>query len=344
VVRVGDEHDVELLVGRLPNATSAAAVVDGRLAEVEGAANNAGNFVRIRILDVDDTTDRVLAELVTAGAKPRRKRRGRAEISAAEQTRQLRELAEDAARQSASRPPIGISSITEEEEAADKTLSAERRGEAQPDAIIIAEGAVQHTASDGGRKRRRRRRGGRGRSDGEKSVAMTPPVEVVPAAEAPVSGDGAGGHRRRRRRRRGRGGRGGGGSEAAAMPDRHIFEVASDGAAHPTGATAPPEPSRAIATVSATPPAVEPPPRSLSAPPEEIKSAKPTRRRRTPRPQVAGELEGVASAIALPAAEPEAKPRRTRKPKATTAEAEPKAKPVRKRKAATTAPRRRSPG
>ncbi|HXO17413.1 MAG TPA: Rne/Rng family ribonuclease, partial [Candidatus Dormibacteraeota bacterium] len=76
LVRVGDEHEVELLAGRLPNATSAAAVVEGRLAEVEGAANNAGNFVRIRILDVDDDDDHVLAELVTAGAKAKRRRRG----------------------------------------------------------------------------------------------------------------------------------------------------------------------------------------------------------------------------------------------------------------------------
>ena len=49
------------------------------------------------------------------------------------------------------RPPIGISTMTEEEEAQDKALSAERRGEAQPDAIIIAEGAVQHAAAEGER-------------------------------------------------------------------------------------------------------------------------------------------------------------------------------------------------
>ncbi|MFY9720163.1 MAG: Rne/Rng family ribonuclease, partial [Candidatus Cybelea sp.] len=138
-LRVGDEHQVDLLPGRLPNATSAAAVIDGRVTEVENAANNAGSFVRIRILDVDEEGDYVLAEMVTADAKPRRKGRGRrAAPSAAEQTRQLRELAEDAARQSAARPPIGITSLTEEEEAEDKALSAERRGEAQPDAIIIA--------------------------------------------------------------------------------------------------------------------------------------------------------------------------------------------------------------
>jgi ribonuclease G len=338
VVRVGDEHEVELLPGRLPNPTSAAGVVEGHLVEVENAANNAGNFVRIRILDVDDKDDYVLAELVTAGAKPRRKRRGgrRAEISAAEQTRQLRELAEDAARQSAARPPIGISAITEEEEAQDKALRAERIGEAQPDAIIIAQGAVQH-ATDGKRKRRRRRRG-RGRDEAaivEESIAVTP----VAPRETPASTDGAGQHRRRRRRRRGRRGRGDG--SVAAMPDRHIFEVSADGAAHPTGETAPPEPSRAIARVrEPAPPAVEAPPPSLSAPEEDVKRTKPARRRTT-RAAPAGDLEGSASALALPAAEP--KTRRPRKPAkveketaavsvAVTAE---KPKPARKRKAST---------
>jgi ribonuclease G len=334
VVRVGDEHEVELLPGRLPNVTSAAAVVDGHLAEVENAANNAGNFVRIRIIDVEDKDDYVLAELVTAGAKSRRKRRPRrAEVSAAEQTRQLRELAEDAARQSASRPPIGITSITEEEEAQDKALRAERIGEAQPDAIIIAEGSV-HVASDGRRKRRRRRRG-RGRED----AAATPVVEEIASTPVePLSTDGAG-QRRRRRRRRGRRGRGG---SAVTMPERHIFEVSADGAAHPTGSTAPPEPSRAIARRANTPPpAVEAPPPSLTAPTEEPKRTKPARRRRTPRAEVAGELEGTGSALALPAP----KPRRTRK-KTETEEAAPvatqaKPKTTRKRKAATTGARKK---
>ncbi|HEX3671542.1 MAG TPA: hypothetical protein VHT92_07565, partial [Candidatus Cybelea sp.] len=329
VVRVGDEHEVELLPGRLPNVTSAAAVVDGHLAEVENAANNAGNFVRIRIIDVEDKDDYVLAELVTAGVKSRRKRRPRrAEVSTAEQTRQLRELAEDAARQSASRPPIGITSITEEEEALDKALRAERIGEAQPDAIIIAEGSV-HVASDGRRKRRRRRRG-RGRDD----APATQLVEEIAATPAePLSTEGPGQQRRRRRRRRGRRGRGGG---AATMPDRHIFEVSADGAAHPTGTTAPPEPSRAIARRVARPPAVEAPPPSLTAPEEEPKRTKPARRR-TPRAAVAGELEGTGSALALPAP----KPRRTRKkaeaeePVAVAAQAKPKTT-TRKRKTTTT--------
>jgi hypothetical protein len=377
-VRVGDEHEVELLAGRLPNPTSSAAIVDGRVAEVENAANNAGNFVRIRVLDVDDERDYILAELVTAGAKARRKRPGRrAEISAAEQTRQLRELAEDAARQSAARPPIGITSITEEEEAQDKALDAERRGEAQPDAIVIVEGAVQHATGgegDGHRKRRRRRRRGRGGREGgdetAAAVSQAPaPASQVPAPApapfeaAPFNADGSTQHRRRRRRRRGRGGRGG----AGPMPDRHIFEVATDGGAHPTGTTAPPEPSRAIAPlVEASPPAVEAPPRSLSAPAEEPKRTKPARRR-APVRSVAAEIQSAAGAIALPA--PDEKPARARKSPATprkkaqpqaaaAAEAKPKRarttraaaatpdgevkKPPRRRKAAAAAEKKRS--
>jgi ribonuclease G len=349
-VRVGDEHEVELLPGRLPNPTSSAAIVDGRVTEVENAANSAGNFVRIRILDVDGEQDYILAEMVTAGAKPRRKRPARrAEVSAAEQTRQLRELAEDAARQSAARPPIGITSLTEEEEAQDKALSAERRGEAQPDAIIIAEGAVQRATADadGHRKRRRRRRrGGRGREEIEEtaSAPMTsapttsPPATSAPApAEAATApSDGSTQHRRRRRRRRGRGGRGGLGPSGGPMPDRHIFEVTADGAAQPTGATAAPEPSRAIATRGqASPPAVEPPPPSLSAPAEKPKLTKPVRRRRPAR-GVAAELEGAASAIALPA--PDEKSTRRPRKKAAVATPEPEpvvaAKPKRSRSAA----------
>jgi len=170
-IRVGDEHDVELLPGRLPNANSTAAVIENRIVEVENSANNAGNSARIRILDVDDQDDYVLAELVTAGVaaakkKRRRGRGGRAELTAAEQAKQLRELAEEAAHQAQSRPPIGISSVTEEEEAQDKTLIAERRGEKQADAIVIAEGEVRQNAEAGevdgeGRQKRRRRRRGR---------------------------------------------------------------------------------------------------------------------------------------------------------------------------------------
>jgi len=344
-LRVGDEHEVELLPGRLPNPTSSAAIVDGRVTEVENAANSAGNFVRIRILDVDGEQDYILAEMVTAGAKPRRKRPARrAEVSAAEQTRQLRELAEDAARQSAARPPIGITSLTEEEEAQDKALSAERRGEAQPDAIIIAEGAVQRATSDGDghrKRRRRRRRGGRGREEIEETTS--PPTASAPMTNAPAPAeaaaapsDGSTQHRRRRRRRRGRGGRGGLGPSGTPMPDRHIFEVTADGAAQPTGATAPPEPSRAIATRGqASPPAVEAPPPSLSAPAEKPKLTKPVRRRKPAR-GVAAELEGAASAIALPAPDEKSTRRLRKKPAIATPEPEPvvAAKPKRSRSAA----------
>ena len=331
-VRVGEEDEVELLAGRLPNPTSAAAVVEGRLAEVENAANSAGNFARIRIIDVDDKEDYVLAELVTAGVKPRRKRRARrAEVSAAEQTRQLRELAEDAARQSASRPPIGISAITEEEEAQDKALRAERKGEAQPDAIIIAEGAV-HQAGDDGRRKRRRRRRGRAHDEAAEPTVVAPAVAGPRPSDGAISTDGAGAQRRRRRRRRGRRGRGRGVPVISPMPDRHIFEVGSDGAAHATGATAPPEPSHAIATVTESPPAVEPPPPALSAPVEEPKRTKPARRRRSAAAsEPARALEGAESSPALPA--PESKPKRARRT-AGTAKPEAEKPRVRRRKSA----------
>jgi ribonuclease G len=358
-IRVGDEHEVELLTGRLPNATSAAAIVDGRVTEVENAANNAGNFVRIRILDVDDKGDYILAELVMAGAKSRRKRPARkAEPTSAEQTRQLRELAEDAARQSASRPPIGITSLTEEEEALDKALSAERRGEAQPDAIIIAEGSVQHAAAEGERRkrRRRRRRGRGGREEGDEGTnVVATPVAAMPVAPAPgpsadgAAGDGAGQHRRRRRRRRGRGGRGGA-QGVGPMPERHIFEVGADGGAAATGTTAPPEPTRAIARrTQAAPPAVEAPPPSLSAPQEEPKRTKPIRRRARPQ-GAAGELTVAQSALALPAPDEKPAPAKKRsatpRKKATPAEAKPVAvaappaetKPKRTRSTRATAP------
>jgi ribonuclease G len=338
-VRVGDEYEVELLPGRLPNQTSAAAVVEGHVVEVENGLNNAGNFVRVRIIDVDDDEDCILAELVTAGAKPRRKRRGRhAEVSAAEQARQLRELAEDAARQSAARPPIGISAITEEEEAQDKALRAERKGEAQPDAIIIAEGSVQHTVAANGHRKRRRRRRGRGRDEAATVDEVTPTATPAPV-QSTLSADGDGQHRRRRRRRRGRRGRGGAGLSNAPIGERPVFEVSADGAARVPGRVPPGAPTRALAPVAEVPPpAVEAPPPSLSIPREEPKAAKPARRRRTGRAAaITEEIDGAASALALPAAAP--KPRRTRtaaKLVADRAEVPAKPKATRKRKAAAT--------
>ncbi len=254
-VRVGDEHEVELLQGRLPNATSAAAVVEGHIIEVENAANNAGNTARIRILDVDDKEDYVLAEMMTAGVaadKKKRRRGGRrkTEPTATEQAKQLRELAEEAARFTASRAPIGITSVTEEEEAEDQELLAERRGEKQVDAIIIAEGEVQRSEGDSQHKRRRRRgRRGRGGQGGGEQAAQpqaqqphpqnnrppqrfaspAPPVEDADAQprsfeHAPAQG-GEGDGQRRRRRRRGRRGRGRGGEgQPQGMPqgDRSV--------------------------------------------------------------------------------------------------------------------------
>lgn len=257
VVRVGDEHDVELVAGRLPTATSAAAVVNGRVVEVENAANNAGGSARIRIIDVDDASDSVIAEMVTiAGAKKSRRRKRKVAPTVAEQTKALRELAEEAAQQAQARPPIGITTITEEEEAQDKALAAQTKAQHQPEAIVIGESGAQ----EGGQRKRRRRRGRRGRGRGLAAATAagippqsaeaqldTKPAPAVAAQEQRQPGEG---HRRRRRRRRGRGGSGGGGG--------------------------------AIATVQqAASPAVAPPPPSLTLPEAEPAVAKPTRRRRT---------------------------------------------------------------
>ena len=241
-VRVGDEYEVELLNGRLPNATSAATVVSNHIIEVENAANNAGNTAKIRIIDVDDEQDYILAELVSAGAaaaKKKRRRGGRGKgLSAAEETQQLRELAEEAASQVQARPPIGITTVTEEEEAHDPEV----KGEQVEGAVVIDEGEVREGERHG-KKRRRRRRGGRGRgrrgepgNDLAMSVGISPQSaqaqggqtdeedddefedeDDAPQAAAPhmrpqpqhprhmqqqPQGEG-GGRRRRRRRRRG---------------------------------------------------------------------------------------------------------------------------------------------
>lgn len=372
-VRVGDERDVELLPGRLPSATSAAAVINGHLVEVENAANNAGNTARIRVIDVDDDEDHVLAELVSAGAsagakKRRRKRKGAA--TPTEETAQLRELAEEAASQAQARPPIGITTITEEEEEQDRAVVAEKKAERQPDAIVIGEEAAEGGEGRGRRRRRRRRgRGGRGNghADATMHVGISPqsaaaqteyedeePFEAqgpAPADEA-ATGEG-GGRRRRRRRRRGRGGRPEGGERQPGglpqgpavdpltgslprpqgVPDRHIFRVDADGKAHPTGSTAPREPSRAIAPLRRAHPAVEPPPPSLSLPEEHARTTKPARRRRSTTSAPAGtarELEATRM-HALPPGEAPEKPARGRKKAAVAEEAAEKPKRTRKK-------------
>jgi ribonuclease G len=337
-LRVGDEHEVELLPGRLPNVTSAATVINGRIIEVENAANMSGQSARIKLIDVDE--DSALAELTAAapGEKKKRRRRGRgkAALTPAEEAQQLRELAEEAAKFNTARPPIGITTITEEEEREDKAIAAEEKGERTPEAIVIAEGEVRPSTGsapgfgEGHRRRRRRRgrgRGGRGPEELVQAAQAGIPPESAHAqvhGEPPADGE-AGGHRRRRRRRRRHGH--GAGLEGAvppqavppqgSVPDRHIFRVAADGSAEPTGQTAPREPVRAIAPWNrkAQPPAVEPPPPHLRAPEENAKPTKPARRRRavsagTQAPSAGGELAASRTA-ALPA--PAATPKRTRK-------------------------------
>jgi ribonuclease G len=330
VVRVGDEHEVELLSGRLPNATSAAAVVNGHLIEVENAANVAGNTARIRILDVDDKEDYVLAEMVSAvdsGAKKKRRRGGKRNVepTAAEQTKALRELAEEAAKQAEGRPPIGITTITPEEEAEDRSLAAEVRGERQAAAIIIADGGVHAPeagatapAADGertGRRRRRRRRGRGGASgavQGNGRISPAPPVaagaplpdddyedEPLPASVPPLGGTGArppaaagdGTGRRRRRRRRGRGGSG----NAAGAP--------LPGATPGDGRT--PVPDRHIFRVGS---GGEAEPTGTTAPREPSRAIAPVRRSRPPA------VEPPPPSLRVPEEEPKgAKPARRRR-------------------------------
>lgn len=358
-LRVGDEHEVELLAGRLPNATSAATVINGRIIEVENAANMAGQTARVKLIDVE--ADSALAELTAAapGERKKRRRRGgrKTQLTATEQAEQLRELAEEAAKASSARPPIGITTVTEEEEREDKVVAGEARGERAPEAIVIGEPGAE-TDAGGHRRRRRRRRGGRGRGRQDFAAPQTagiPPQsaqaqagpeldeddsDADEAAGIAPTADGAGTHGpggRRRRRRRGRGrGKGQGQGQgpgqvqpgppqgagtlgATAVPDRHIFRVAADGSAEPTGETAPREPVRAIAPWNrkAAPPAVEPPAPSLRAPEEGAKPTKPARRRRTGAPAAdeartrGGELTGPVTP-ALPAPE-DGKPKRGRK-------------------------------
>jgi hypothetical protein len=365
VLRVGDEHEVELLPGRLPNVTSAAAVIEGRIIEVENAANMAGQTARIKLIDVAE--DSALAELAVAAAgekKKRRRGRGRgrkAELTAAEQTEQLRELAEEAAKFSQSRPPIGITTITEEEEREDKAVVAEVRGESAPEAIVITERegheAPSLGAGQGDPRRRRRRRRGRGRGRGGEDLLHAAQAGIplhsaeaqleeheteeeepaAPAAAAEGFGPlGQGRRRRRRRRRRGRGhveAGAPGTAQGQVVPDRHIFRVGADGSAEPTGQTAPREPGRAIAPWNrkAQPPAVEPPPPHLRAPEENAKPTKPARRRRTAvaeEPVRGGELVASRTA-ALPA--PEAEAPAPKAAKAAEALSESKGKRTRKK-------------
>jgi len=350
-LRVGDEHEVDLLNARLPNQTSAVAVIENQLIEVENAANYAGQTIRIRILDVDEDT--VLAEpvgmvaAVPLDGKKKRRRGGRkVPLTAHEQARQLRELAEEAAKGAAGRPAaIGISTEAEaEDEAAreqeSKLAAAEEKG------VEVHEAGSGDEESAHRRRRRRRRRGGRGGSvdpmqagiprESARAQVEVAPLEVVaieePRATAtpPDEFDSKGRRRRRRRRRSG-----GGGverepsvhaSETPSVPDRHIFRVNAQGAAEPTGRTAPREPSRSIAPWNRrpAPPAVEAPPPSIKVPEEPAKVTKPARRRRTVT-AATGELQ-TSTIAALPSPQDGAKLKRTRTKVASSAEADSKPK------------------
>jgi ribonuclease G len=147
-IRVGDEFEVELLNLRLPNATSAAAIVAGRLIEVENAANAAGKTIKIKILDVDGSD--ILAEprspVEAAGAaaegrgkKRRRGGRGRKrDLTPAEQAAELRALAEEAEKGLGGRTSIGIS--TTEEVDAKKSLPKTTAQKAADGAVALLPG------------------------------------------------------------------------------------------------------------------------------------------------------------------------------------------------------------
>ncbi len=235
-IRVGDEFEVELLSTRLPNATSAAAIVAGRLVEVENAANAAGKTIKIRILDVDGSD--ILAEprspveaVATIGEArtPKKRRRGgrgrKRELTAAEQAAELRALAEEAEKGLDGRTAIGIS--TTEEVAAKKAgpkTTAQKAADGR--AVLLPGESLSGPRPSTGSRPRDTASGhavGTAVLPGEKLSgdrvgvsAPPPPTPIRPAAAASAAvdgeleheGDDASGRRPRRRRRR-RGGRGG---------------------------------------------------------------------------------------------------------------------------------------
>ncbi len=351
-IRVGDEVVVDVLHARLPIASNALAVVHGRLVEIENGANLVGQTIKIKIIDVDGKD--ILAEAGTsfgiAGAEPRLKRRrrggrGRSKpISIEEQTEELQELADEAARGQSVRAAIGISTQAEveAEDALVKSAGVARVAAVTGEAVESDGEAAGDDSAEVQRKRkrrRRRRRGGAGegpaldRAIGGAAVADDVDAQgaddgtdegdededavaegEAPATDgAPLAADGTGPRKRRRRRRRR--GRGGDRGEAAtpnadgsmpSVPERGIFRVGADGKAEHTGETAPKEPSRALtARPRSGPPAVEPPPPSLTAPDEQARPTRPSRRRRGGSAPVAGALDAPVQLTALPSpAEP----------------------------------------
>ncbi|HTV73007.1 MAG TPA: ribonuclease E/G, partial [Candidatus Acidoferrales bacterium] len=181
-VRVGDEIEVDLLQTRLPNPTSALAVVDRRLVEVENAAPLAGQTIKIKVIDIDEE-GYILAEpraavVADLGERKRRRRRGGArgrqkELTPAEQAEELRELAEEAAKGLEERPPLGISTGSEpdvEDAEARARAAALRASQAQvpgqpghgvvrlPNNVVPLESATGAGGEEGTVRRRRRRR------------------------------------------------------------------------------------------------------------------------------------------------------------------------------------------
>jgi hypothetical protein len=171
-------------------------------------------------------------------------------------------------------------------------------------------------------------------AEGASTAEGAPAVAGTPGTF--VGEDGVVRKRRRRRRRRGRGGAGvnadtltGTGGTTTAIPDRQIFRVDGNGAAEPTGETAPPEPNRSIARVDRRPGAVaiDAPPKSLRIAEETPQVAVPARRRgRPPKAAAALELSAPPPQAALPgstAAEAPKKRGRPRKEAVVAAEAAP---------------------
>ncbi len=238
-IRVGDEFEVELLHTRLPNATAAAAIVAGRLIEVENAANAAGKTIKIRIIDVDGSDilaePRTRIEAATAigegrGAKKRRRGgRGRKrELTPAEQAAELRELAEEAEKGLGGRTSIGISTVEEvDAKAAKPKTTAQKAADGRVTTLLppqkVADGRMAAVLPGEslsgsrtmlpGEKLSGDRVGGSGSSrPAAVPIPMRPPTTPAAAEAAGESEGEEAGHRRRRRRRRG----GRGGSEVAA--------------------------------------------------------------------------------------------------------------------------------
>ena len=349
-----------------PIATSALAVVNGRLIEVENAAEAAGQAIKIRILDVDgaDMFAEPMTPVAAAAETRRRRRRGRGAvkpISPEEQADELRELAEEAARGAEVRAGIGISTAAEAEaeEAIAKTpklgpdIVGRSVGGGREDSF--AEGALEEGQPRRRRRRRRRRGRGQGAEGGLGTAAAVQTTDVQATVEAPAAeteaepglaaaswppdGDEAQRRprRRRRRRRRAHAGPAQDGTPRA-VPDRHIFRVNPDGSLVATGETAPAEPSRAIAPWRQTAGhvAIEAPPPALSAPPApvdgDVRVTKPTRRRAAAPRKASVSIEGTQMP-ALPSGEETAEKPKRKTRKAATVEADAKPKRTRRTKA-----------